>query len=123
MILLRALITGISGFAGSHLAEYLLGRNDIEVFGISRSGHATPNIDHLRPHLHLFDGDLNDFETVHSIVQAIRPTLVFHLAAQSAVPYSWENPGETLSNNIISQLNILEAAAKSGAETRVLVIG
>ncbi|MBI4320826.1 MAG: GDP-mannose 4,6-dehydratase [Chloroflexi bacterium] len=120
---MRALITGVAGFAGSHLAEYLLSREKIEVFGIVRPGHASPNIEHLRPRLRLFEGDLASFDSVDAVVREIRPTHVFHLAAQAAVSYSWEHPGDTLSNNIISQLNVLEAVVRCSKEAKVLIVG
>jgi len=122
-VAVRVLITGITGFAGSHLAEYLLGMKEIEVHGISRSGHGTRNIAHISAQLHLHKGDLRDSAWVTQVVKAIQPHQIYHLAAQATVSLAWSQPAETLTNNIIAELNVLEAAIHLRHPPRVLVIG
>lgn len=122
MILLRALITGIAGFAGSHLAEYLLSRNEVEVSGIVRSDNI-PNIEHLRPHLRLFYGDVVNFEFVKSVICEVSPDFIFHLAGQADVSLSWKHPGPTLNSNVFGQLNVLESVVQCGLPCRVLAVG
>jgi len=107
---MRALITGITGFAGSHLAEVLLAEHpDVEVFGTYRWRSRMDNIEHLRSKIKLLEADLRDLTSVHSALDRARPDFIFHLAAQSFVPSSWTAPNETLTTNIVSQTNLFEA--------------
>lgn len=121
---MRVLITGITGFVGSHLAEYALSREGVEVFGTVRWRSRMDNIEHILDKIHLFDCDLRDASAVRKTLQEVRPDYIFHLAAQSYVPTSWKAPAETLTTNIISQVNILEAMRELGLEeTRIHVAG
>jgi GDP-4-dehydro-6-deoxy-D-mannose reductase len=106
---MKALITGITGFAGSHLAEFLLKEN-VEVIGSARPRSPMDNLtpDVLNK-ITLKDCELRDNVAVRSIIKNVRPDWIFHLAAQSFVPTSWISPEDTLTNNIIGQLNIFEA--------------
>src|SRR5215213_3786562 len=107
---MRALITGITGFAGSHLAEYLLAEHpNVEVFGIYRWRSRTENIEHVRSRVKLLECDLRDYTSVHAALSASRPDTIFHLAAQSFVPASWSAPNETLTTNLSGQTNLFEA--------------
>jgi GDP-4-dehydro-6-deoxy-D-mannose reductase len=107
---MRALITGITGFAGSHLAEYLLADHpDVEVFGLYRWRSRMENIEHLRSKVTLLECDLRDYTSVHAALAASRPDFIFHLAAQSFVPSSWTAPNETLTTNVSGQTNLFEA--------------
>jgi len=118
----RLLITGITGFVGSHLAEYALGRG-AHVFGSSRWRSKTENIDHLRSRITLIECDLRDLSSVHGLVEAASPSHVIHLAAQSFVGASWQTPAETLSTNIIAQVNLLEAIRGLRIQPRFLAVG
>ena len=110
---MKVLITGITGFAGSHLADYLLANfPDFEIFGIKRWRSKTENIRHLQDIIRFYDCDIKDAYNVYEVVDQIRPDKIFHLAAQSYVPASWEAPIETLILNIAGQCNILEAVRK-----------
>jgi GDP-4-dehydro-6-deoxy-D-mannose reductase len=107
---MKALITGITGFAGSHLAEYLLAEHpEVEVFGTYRWRSRRENIGNLEGRVSLVDTDLRDYSSVHSTLENCRPDLIFHLAAQSFVPASWTGPNETLITNIAGQTNLFEA--------------
>lgn len=106
---MRVLITGITGFAGSHLAEYCLARGDVEVYGLVRWRSRTENIDHLRDRISLVEGDIRDADSVRSALAGVRPDRIFHLAAQSFVPTSWNAPSETVTTNVVGQINIFEA--------------
>jgi len=107
---MRALITGITGFAGSHLAEYLLAEHpDVEVFGIYRWRSRMDSIEHLRSRVKLVEADLRDTTSMHTALDRSRPDVIFHLAAQSFVPASWSAPNETLTTNIAGQTNLFEA--------------
>jgi GDP-4-dehydro-6-deoxy-D-mannose reductase len=118
---LRALITGISGFVGSHLAEYLLTHTDWEVAGTVYG--RLDNIEHLRGRLTLHEAELSSLEVVRSIIKQERPDAIFHLAAQPIPTLSHRNPWLTLENNIRAQLNVLESVYQLGTPARVLVVG
>jgi len=121
---MRALITGITGFVGSHLAEYLLSKN-YEVFGTVRWRSKRDNIAHLeaKKAITLFDTDIKDPGSVRGTVASAKPDEIYHLAAQSFVPASWSAPAETLDTNIQGQLNILEAAREVVPGAKVHVVG
>lgn len=119
---MRLLITGIAGFAGSHLAEFALSQG-AEVWGAVRPGSSTEHIDHVRGGLRLVECELLDEHSVESLVTTVRPDLVAHLAAQSSAAASWHAPGETLAVNVLGQANVLEAIRKSCRGSRVLVVG
>ncbi len=106
----RALITGITGFAGSHLADYLLAEHpDVEVYGIYRWRSRRENIGGLDGRVQMIEADLRDYHSMQRALEESRPDFVFHLAAQSFVPSSWSAPSETLSTNIVGQTNLFEA--------------
>lgn len=118
----RALITGITGFAGSHLAEHLL-TTKVEVFGIHRWRSRIENIEGIRKSINLIEGDIRDYVSVESVLEQVKPDWIFHLAAQSYVPMSWKAPEETLSTNIMGELNIFEACRKSGLAPIIHIAG
>ncbi|MFW9881980.1 MAG: GDP-mannose 4,6-dehydratase [Candidatus Thorarchaeota archaeon] len=109
----RVLITGISGFAGSHLAEQLLDLGS-EVHGTIRR-HAVPmheNIEHLRGKIALHEADITSAERIFEIFEKVRPNAVFHLAAESFVPTSFREPVRVTINNIVGTLKIFEASRR-----------
>ncbi len=115
---MKALITGITGFAGSHLAEYLLALGNYEVIGTWRHRSPMENLTReVQSSVTLVECELRDTVAVENTIRDIRPDYVFHLAAQSFVPTSWVSPIDTIQNNIISQLNIFEAVRSLGLET------
>jgi GDP-4-dehydro-6-deoxy-D-mannose reductase len=118
---LRALITGISGFVGSHLAEYLLEHTDWQVVGTVYGPE--DNIEHLRDRLELYPAELSELKTVTSIIKRAEPDYIFHLAAQPLPSLSHQDPWFTLENNIRLQLNILEAVVRLKLGSRMLVVG
>ncbi len=114
---MKVLITGITGFVGSHLADFLLEKKkaeipDIEVHGIKRWRSKLDIVGHLEGHIRYHECDLRDAHNVYEIIDQIRPDIIFHLAAQSFVPTSWASPSETLETNIIGQCNLFEAVRK-----------
>jgi len=113
----RVLITGISGFAGSHLAEELLDLG-CEVHGTIRR-HAVPmheNIEHLRGKIILHEADITSAERIFEIFAEIGPNAVFHLAAESFVPTSFREPARVAHNNIIGTIKLFEAARRFSGE-------
>ena len=119
---MRALITGLSGFVGSHLAEFLLSK-DIEVFGIIRWRSNRENIRHIEDKLTLFEGDVRDLTSVKQVIAETVPDQIYHLAAQSFVPTSWSAPQETITSNIVGQLNVLEAVRDLKLSAKILAVG
>ena len=120
---MRVLVTGITGFVGSHFAEFAL-TEGAEVFGSYRWRSKTENIDHLRDRVTLIECDLRDLSSVNELVASSRPDFIIHLAAQSYVHASWHSPAETFNTNTISQVNLLEAVRAQGkAAPRFLAIG
>jgi len=116
------LVTGITGFVGSHFTEYAL-RQRAAVSGSRLPGTSAENIEHIRSDVGLFDVDLRDATAVRGLLDATAPDWIVHLAAHSSVGGSWDAPAETLTNNLLSQLNVLEAIRQSGARPRVLIVG
>lgn len=115
---MRALITGINGFVAGYLAEVLL-QHDWELAGIALS----PDLRHtgLRGRIRHHAGDLRDQATVRALLAEIAPDVIFHLAAQSHVPTSHADPIGTITNNLLSQLQILEAVRALKTDPLVVV--
>lgn len=107
---MRALITGITGFAGSHLAEYILAEQPgVEVFGTFRWRSRMDNVEHLDGRIRLVEADLRDYTSMHRALEISQPDVIFHLAAQSFVPSSWNAPSDTIVTNVTGQTNLFEA--------------
>jgi GDP-4-dehydro-6-deoxy-D-mannose reductase len=120
----KALVTGLGGFVGSHLARHLL-QADTTVTGTTfcppdQYPHLAALIDAGVQAQHV---ELTDERAVHKLLDQTRPDFIYHLAAQSFVPESFDNPWQTLGNNIHAQLNILHSMVKLNLDARVLVIG
>lgn len=111
----RALITGITGMVGSHLADYLLANTDWEIHGLCRWRSPLSNISHLIPRInakdrvHLLYGDLRDSLSLDQVVRDSKPDFVFHLAAQSYPKTSFDAPIETFDTNIEGTERLLAA--------------
>jgi GDP-4-dehydro-6-deoxy-D-mannose reductase len=121
---MRVLITGITGFAGSHLADYILDNvSDVEVYGLVRWRSRMENIQHLLDRVHLLEADLKDMVSLKKALTESAPDRIFHLAAQSFVPTSWLCPAETFAINSIGQVNLFESALALGLSPRIQIAG
>lgn len=115
----KALITGITGMVGSHLADFLLENTDWEIYGMCRWRSPLDNISHLidrvnkKDRLHLLYGDLRDYISIHDVMKKSQPDYIFHLAAQSYPQTSFESPLDTFETNIQGTARVLEAVRKS----------
>lgn len=118
---MRVLITGITGFAGSHLADYYLARGGVDVHGLIRWRSRTENIEHFTDKVTLHECDLRDAGSTRDVVEHVKPDFIFHLAAQSFVPTSWRAPSESLTTNVLGQLHIFEAVRKTGLKCRIQI--
>lgn len=117
-----ALITGITGFAGSHLAEWTLkNKKDVEIFGTYRLRSRMENIKDIIKDINLVECELKDPHSVSEMIKKVRPDYIFHLAAQSFVPTSWNSPAETLLVNQIGQINIFEAVLKYEIDSTIQI--
>ncbi len=111
----KALITGITGMVGSHLADYLLEQTDWDIYGMCRWRSPLDNVEHLldrvnkKDRLFFESADLNDMGSMLHIIQRIKPDYIFHLAAQSYPKTSFDSPADTLNTNITGTCNLLEA--------------
>ncbi len=111
---MRALITGITGMVGSHLADFLLAKTDWEVYGMCRWRSSLENVAHLldranrQDRLHFLYGDLRDYVSLQNVVEQAAPDYVFHLAAQSYPTASFTAPLDTLDTNILGTERLLE---------------
>ncbi|MDP7085724.1 MAG: GDP-mannose 4,6-dehydratase [Dehalococcoidia bacterium] len=107
---MKSLITGITGFVGSHLADYILEEHPgVEVSGIKRWRSPQDNIRQLRHRVKLHDCDLRDLSSLIHVLSQVEPDVIFHLAAQSYVTTSYIAPADTVEVNVGGTLNLLEA--------------
>jgi len=115
----RVLITGVTGFAGSHLAEYCLEKGCL-VFGTGRRRSPLINIQGplQNKRFKLVEMELEDSRSIRSAIRVSRPDRVFHLAAQSYVPTSFESPSYTLQVNVLGTLALLEGLRQQSGNAR-----
>lgn len=116
----KALITGISGFAGSHLAELLL-KEGVDVHGILRWRSKDDNIQDIKKSIRFHEADLLDAHSLYKVIDEVKPDYIFHLAAQSYVQSSWGSPSNTLEINIIGTVHLFEAVRKSGLDIAIQI--
>lgn len=123
----KALITGITGMVGSHMADYILENTDWDVIGMYRWRSPLDNISHLVPRVNgndrisLVYGDLRDSTSVNNVIKDVRPDFVFHLAAQSFPKTSFISPEDTLDTNVQGTFRVLEALREFAPEAIVHV--
>ncbi len=119
---MRLLITGAAGFVGRHLATHLLAQAEAEVYGLDRPGRAEVG-DGALAGVRRVAADLGDAAAVRQALATVRPDGIFHLAAQANVPLALADPAQTLVNNVLGQLHLLEAVAAECPAARVVVAG
>lgn len=112
----------MTGFAGSHLAEHLLAEGR-EVYGTSRTRSDRSNIAHIEDRIKTIDCDIADPHSVEACIKVLQPDEIYHLAAMSYVPDSWNAPLAVMAVNVGGTINVLEAARWYAPEATVLVIG
>lgn len=123
----NALITGVSGFVGSHMARQLLDQG-ARVYGLLRrraDGMVPHNLRRLgiAGQVHLLEGDLEDISSLGNALSISDPDMVFHLGAQSFVPRSFTNPTETMGWNCCGTANLLEAIRLKDLDPVVVFAG
>jgi GDP-4-dehydro-6-deoxy-D-mannose reductase len=118
----KVLITGITGFAGSYLAQNLLRAGEYKVNGTFLFEKSLINVEQIKNKLNLIKADLSEEKSVFKIIEDVCPDIIFHLAALTSPADSFKNPIATLNNNISLQVNLLEAVRKFNLlNTKILI--
>ncbi len=145
---MRVIVTGVTGFAGSHLAEYILSSHpDVAVYGTYRWRSRMENLEQLKQQkkldiiegryqdgaglrsddrqgrLTLLHTELTDPGAAEKLIASVQPQRVFHLAAQSFVQSSFDEPAATFNINVGSQLNLLESIRRHDRQIRMHIAG
>lgn len=114
----KVLVTGATGFVGTHLLHYLLSQNDFSIVGTHRSDHTN-----APEGIQLQKINLLEQEEVDNLIASHKPEYVYHLAGLASAAESFKSPASAITNNIIAELNILEALKKNElTDTKVLII-
>lgn len=122
----RILITGITGFVGSHMADLLLKKGGAKIFGLKRWNLSRlRNIKHLLDdeRVMLFDCDITDPIATREVIAQICPDKIYHFAAQSFVSPSWLHPNTYMDVNFKGTVNLMEACRVAGINPRILIAG
>lgn len=112
----RALITGVTGFVGPHLADFLLRQSDIDIFGTYFVPEQLHTIESLQDRLSLYQMNLSDPQNVQAVIDQTQPDYIFHLAAQSNVALSWKEPAQTFDVNVLGTIHLLEAVRRASLD-------
>lgn len=118
----KVLITGVLGFAGGFLAEHLLSQKNFSITGTYLSDHQLQNVSYIKDKIELEKLDLLNEEKTSKLIKALKPDIVFHLAALTSPSESFLSPALTITNNITAQVNLLEALKNSGVDAKILII-
>ena len=118
---MRALITGINGFVGGHLAEHLLALGGWQVWGLARTPALRSTA--LQGAVELVCADLMNAAQTRAALQQAAPDVVFHLAGQPFVPESFRDPAQTMAQNTLPVLHLIQAVLADRLTTRLVVIG
>jgi GDP-4-dehydro-6-deoxy-D-mannose reductase len=118
---MKILITGGTGFIGSHLAEFLVKKGFKDVYVEYWSEEGIENIEHLKDKIRLLKFDIRDGEQVRKVLSKIKPDVIFHLAAQSFVTVSWKEPKMTFETNIIGTFNLFDSVIKERINPVIII--
>jgi GDP-4-dehydro-6-deoxy-D-mannose reductase len=118
---MRCLVTGVGGFIGGYLVEFLVEKKQ-EVVGLGRARpQALRGID---PRFFTFaQGDLLDRQALGNLIDSVRPEIVFHLAAQSYPGISWEQPAKTFEVNVLGTISLFEELRARGLDATIVIVG
>jgi GDP-4-dehydro-6-deoxy-D-mannose reductase len=117
----RVLITGITGFVGSHLADALIKNPALSLFGVVRNPDKL--MPGLRGQLTYYVGDLESESFVRHVLEEVQPQAIYHLAGQAFVPMAWSHPWQTFQTNILPQLNLFTGLIELDLRPRFLSVG
>ena len=119
---MKALITGISGFAGSHLAEFLLNKG-YKVYGTFYDKSTFSNLNGFIDKITLFECDIRNYDILKKIIRKVKPDEIYHLAAISFVPTSLKDPKLTFDTNLYGTLNLYQAIIDLKMDPMILFVG
>lgn len=118
------LITGITGFVGSHMTELLLKMKEkTDIFGTYRWRSKLDNLTNVKDKIDLIQADIRDSHSIMGAIALSEPDIIFHLASQSYVPMSWTAPADTIETNVVGTVNLLEAVRQSKIDPIIQVAG
>lgn len=120
---MRQLITGVTGFAGGHLAEALLARGNTEVIGLARHGTWPAAWGHLSGRVALHAVDLNDGAALERLLREIQPDQIYHLAGYASTGRSFREPDAAWAGNLTATRTLYDAVARWGGRPRILYVG
>lgn len=118
---MKALITGIAGFAGSHLADLLLNKG-FKVEGISHPDFPLHNIQHCLDRINISQIDITSFQAFRNTIHKFQPEYIFHLAAISSVSHSWKGRETVFNTNAKGSFNLLEACRELKNFPKILLV-
>ena len=119
----RVLITGVTGFVGSHIADLCLEKG-VEIFGFKRY-HLSKmdNVKHIEDKINWIDCDMTDPKAVSKAIKICKPDKIFHMASQSFVSPSWDHPTLYMNANYSMTVNLMEACLENGINPKILIPG
>ncbi len=115
---MKYLLTGASGFIGSHLVELLLSKQN-EVYIVDINDKFFFEHENLK----ILHSDINNTDEILSLISSIQPDVIYHLAAQSFPKIAWEQPQFTMMTNLIGTINLLEAVRKQNKLIKLIAAG
>ncbi len=119
---MKILITGIAGFAGSHLTDYILATQHSELSGIVRDSRDCKNIADHASSIRLHEGDITNLDFLLKTVGDLKPDIIFHLAAQAHIPSGQTLASETFKVNTLGTVNLLESVKLKSPDSKVLIV-
>ena len=119
----KILITGITGFVGSHIADLCVEKRK-KIYGFKRYHLSRmDNIRHIEQHIDWIDCDMLDYKSVYKAIKNCRPDKIFHMASQSFVSPSWDHPNIYMDANYKMTVNLMEACLNNNINPRILIPG
>jgi GDP-4-dehydro-6-deoxy-D-mannose reductase len=120
---MRVLITGVTGFAGGHLAETLLAGAGVELYGTSRQGRWPDDLHHLAGAITLLPCDLCDGMAVEAVLRQTLPEQIYHLAGYAHAGSSFRDPDAAWLGNLAATRSLYDAVLRWGNRPRILYVG
>lgn len=119
---MRILITGVTGFAGGHLAEALLPGSGVRLFGASRRTQWPAELRHLAAHVELHGCDLDDLTAVESLLRRVKPEQIYHLAGYAQTGRVFWDADVVWASNLTATRRLYEAVVRWGGQPRILYV-
>ena len=118
----KILITGVTGFVGSHMLDFLIENSNSKIFGLKRPNAQLKNIHHALNEIELINGDLNDQTSLIKLINKIKPDKIYHFGALSWVTPSWDMPDIYMKTNAIGTIYLFEACLQIGIMPKILFL-